>query len=95
MLMMGKTAELASHTDLQGLWSELVITGSRWADIPSDEETKAAEDCVKQMRVVRFKSQLKQLSVEIRKAELDQDVLKVSRLLQEKNSLIKQMNLIH
>ena len=95
LLMMGKTAELASHTDLQGLWSELVITGSRWADIPSDEETKAAEDCVKQMRVVRFKSQLKQLSVEIRKAELDQDVLKVSRLLQEKNSLIKQMNLIH
>lgn len=84
-----------SRKELQVLWSELVITGSRWSDIERDEETKAAEDCVRQMKVVRFKSQLKQLSTEIRQAELDQDMLRVSRLLQEKNSLIKQMNLIH
>ncbi len=76
---------------LRGLITELVMTGTRWRE----EGTKVASDCLRQLRVMRIKGRLKNLSDEIRRAETEHDLSRTKELMDQKNRLIKEITTLH
>lgn len=88
-----------SEGEVRKLISELAFTGSQWNSIDQNAEgsegTKAAFDCIRQLRTIRMRVRLKDLSHEIRRAETEHDTEKMKDLLDKKNKLIKEMTSLH
>jgi hypothetical protein len=79
--ILGETKELK----IQNLLSSLALKES-----PVDEASvlSVAHDCIKKMKMNRFKQKLGELSLQIKEAEADQQLDRLSGLLKEKQNIL-------
>jgi DNA primase len=78
---------IGDQEEIRRLMTELTVGSSRW----QNQGSKAAADCVRHLRANRIRGQLKDLSSEIRKAEMQQDLETMRGLLDRKSQLIRQL----